>query len=83
MWNTISSKAINLLKLILHKNPAERPSARDVAQHLWLNHIDTIPRDPLQQEEVNLSKAVHKIRRYIIKERLRVRDILYCRKIIR
>lgn len=49
MWNTISSKAINLLKLVLNKNPAQRPSAKDVAQHLWLNHIDSIPRDPLQQ----------------------------------
>jgi len=44
-----------------------RPSAKDVASHLWLNHIDSIPRDSFIAEEINLSKAVHKIRRFIVK----------------
>lgn len=75
MWNTISSKAINLLQLMLCKDPEMRPSAKDVANHLWLNHIDPIPRDSFIAEEINLSKAVHKIRRFIVKERLRVRFV--------
>ncbi len=45
MWNTISSKAINLLKSVLNKDPDQRPSAKDVAGHLWLTHIDSIPKD--------------------------------------
>jgi serine/threonine protein kinase len=45
MFNFISSKAINLLKTILHKDPDLRPTAKEVACHIWLNHIDTIPRD--------------------------------------
>jgi serine/threonine protein kinase len=45
MWNFISSKAINLLKTILNKDPDLRPSAKDVACHIWLTHIDPIPRD--------------------------------------
>lgn len=44
MLKSVSSKAINLLRLILNKDPDERPSAKDVANHLWLNHIDTIPK---------------------------------------
>jgi serine/threonine protein kinase len=72
MLNTVSSKAINLLRLILNKDPTQRPSAKDVANHLWLNHIDSIPKDPLMAEEINLLKTVHKIRRYIVKERLKV-----------
>jgi serine/threonine protein kinase len=80
MWNTISSKAINLLKLVLNKNPDLRPSAKDVACHLWLNHSDPIPRDSFFAEEINLTKVVHRIRRFIIKERLRVPFAHYTEK---
>lgn len=45
MFNTISIKAINLLRLLLSKDPDLRPSAKEVASHLWLHHIDSIPRD--------------------------------------
>ena len=50
MIKSVSSKAINLLRLILNKDPQQRPSAKDVANHLWLNHIDTIPKDPMLAE---------------------------------
>ena len=50
MLNTVSSKAINLLRLVLNKDPSQRPSAKDVANHLWLNHIDSIPKDPMLAE---------------------------------
>lgn len=80
MWNTISSKAINLLRSILHKDPERRPSAKDIASHLWLNHIDPIPRDLFELEEVNLSKVAHKIKRHIVKDRLKV-DIHLFREI--
>lgn len=80
MWNTISSKAINLLRSILHNDPERRPSAKDIASHLWLNHIDPIPRDLFELEEVNLSKVAHKIKRHIVKDRLKV-DIHLFREI--
>jgi|688.fasta_scaffold653103_1 hypothetical protein len=47
MINSVSSKALNLLRQILNKDPLLRPSAKDIAGHIWLNHTDSIPKDPL------------------------------------
>ena len=76
-WNEISAKAIDLIRMILNKDPQNRPTAKEVGNHIWLNHIDTIPRDPYLSEQVNLGKAVHKIKRFIVKQRLKVNSSLF------
>ena len=46
MINSVSSKALYLLRQILNKNPDDRPSAKDIAAHIWLNHTYSIPKHP-------------------------------------
>lgn len=52
---------------MLNKDPEKRPSAKEIANHIWLNHIDSIPKDPTLIEEISLIKTVHRIRRFIVK----------------
>ena len=60
-----------MIRQLLNKDPDDRPNAKDIEGHIWLSYIEPIPRKLSELEEVNLYKTVHKIKRFIYKDKLK------------
>ncbi len=63
--------AINLIRQLLNKDPNERPDAKDIEGHIWLSHVEPIQKQISDFEEVNLYKTIHKVKRFIYKDKLK------------
>uniref|UniRef100_A0A8C6XDU6 Ribosomal protein S6 kinase n=1 Tax=Naja naja TaxID=35670 RepID=A0A8C6XDU6_NAJNA len=56
-WNTVSDAAKDLVSKMLHVDPHQRLTAKQVLQHQWITQKDKLPRSQLSHQDVQLVKG--------------------------
>ncbi|KAK2518694.1 Rps6ka1 [Columba guinea] len=56
-WDTISDMAKDLVSKMLHVDPHQRLTAKQVLQHPWITHKDSLPQSQLNHQDVQLVKG--------------------------
>ncbi|XP_041508129.1 ribosomal protein S6 kinase alpha-1 [Microtus oregoni] len=56
-WNTVSETAKDLVSKMLHVDPHQRLTAKQVLQHPWITQKDKLPRSQLSHQDLQLVKG--------------------------
>ncbi|NWS77841.1 KS6AA kinase, partial [Crotophaga sulcirostris] len=56
-WDTISDMAKDLVSKMLHVDPHQRLTAKQVLQHPWITQKDSLPQSQLNHQDVQLVKG--------------------------
>ncbi|XP_013918452.1 PREDICTED: ribosomal protein S6 kinase alpha-1 [Thamnophis sirtalis] len=56
-WNTVSDAAKDLVSKMLHVDPHQRLTAKQVLQHPWITQKDKLPQSQLSHQNVQLVKG--------------------------
>nr|XP_025035285.1 ribosomal protein S6 kinase alpha-1 [Pelodiscus sinensis] len=56
-WDTVSEAAKDLVSKMLHVDPHQRLTAKQVLQHPWITHKDSLPQSQLRHQDVQLVKG--------------------------
>ncbi|MBN3297701.1 KS6AA kinase, partial [Amia calva] len=56
-WNTISDAAKDLVSKMLHVDPHQRLTAKQVLKHPWITNRDKLPQSKLQHQDAQLIKG--------------------------
>ncbi|XP_060640473.1 ribosomal protein S6 kinase alpha-1 isoform X1 [Anolis sagrei] len=56
-WDTVSEAAKDLVSKMLHIDPHQRLTAKQVLQHLWITQKDRLPQSQLSHQDVQLVKG--------------------------
>ncbi|XP_029140470.1 ribosomal protein S6 kinase alpha-1 [Protobothrops mucrosquamatus] len=56
-WNTVSDAAKDLVSKMLHVDPHQRLTAKQVLQHPWITQKDKLPQSQLSHQDVQLVKG--------------------------
>ncbi|PKU34209.1 ribosomal protein s6 kinase alpha-1 [Limosa lapponica baueri] len=56
-WDTISDTAKDLVSKMLHVDPHQRLTAKQVLQHPWITQKDSLPQSQLNHQDVQLVKG--------------------------
>ncbi|NXX55420.1 KS6AA kinase, partial [Scopus umbretta] len=56
-WDTISDMAKDLVSKMLHVDPHQRLTAKQVLQHSWITQKDSLPQSQLNHQDVQLVKG--------------------------
>ncbi|XP_062996182.1 ribosomal protein S6 kinase alpha-1 isoform X1 [Elgaria multicarinata webbii] len=56
-WDTVSDAAKDLVSKMLHIDPHQRLTAKQVLQHLWITQKDRLPQSQLSHQDVQLVKG--------------------------
>lgn len=59
-WDNISDRAKDLISRMLHVDPFQRPSTKQVLQHTWFQRIDLLSETKLKAPETTLVKSAVK-----------------------
>lgn len=59
-WDNVSDRAKDLISRMLHVDPFQRPTTKQVLQHTWFQHIDLLSEHKLKASETTLVKSAVK-----------------------
>ena len=71
-WSDISKEAIDLIKIMLNKNPANRFTAEQCLNHKWLKMSEELDKDKIDKSFKKIQKnTINKIARFVKENRFK------------